>query len=429
MPFRKRPGELTHEDIQRLCDEAYPEGSQLELKAALPTKKGKPDPWAEGKNDVSEYARNELIAEVIAFANAHSGWLLLGVEETSDKPARAKSIAPLPMCADLAERLRLMCRDCIEPKIPIIDIEGVPTRHDASGVVAFHVPRSRMAPHRHTQTKECYVRRNDRTEKMNMREIQDLTLNIHRGLDAIDREFEKRRIDFRRVYDEVAHVGVNPFGFRVTAVPLVEIYIDKVYNTDVQSEVHTLSCAISGTSKFQIEPPYYRGMWEPVIRGSMARAMNEHGLFTRSVYCNGVIEYVFAIRIRSEEDLGKLYYLPLDWAMSIFGNALCSAEKFRRAAGVPDIEYGLEAQIINTEDLPIVRYGGRPILGRLGPLPANETLFPRYSVGPWEKFVLISQLFERDLLNAAGVDVRNSIEIDFKRALEELGIIPVSPEG
>ena len=65
----------------------------------------------------------------------------------------------------------------------------------------FHVPRSRMAPHRHTANKECYVRRADRTEKMTMREIQELTLQVERGLAAIERRFEERRELFSAQFD------------------------------------------------------------------------------------------------------------------------------------------------------------------------------------------------------------------------------------
>ncbi len=99
---------------------------------------------------------------------------------------------PLPRCADLAERLRLQCRDCIEPQVSLLEVGAVPIEDDGSGVIVIRVPKSRMAPHRHSATKECYIRRADRSEKMTMREIQDLTLQVERGLAAIDAAFDTR---------------------------------------------------------------------------------------------------------------------------------------------------------------------------------------------------------------------------------------------
>ena len=92
--FGKRSNELTPDDLQRVVDEQVQEGSQVELKATLPAKRGE-DPWVAGEGRIGDYARNELIAEVIAFSSAYGGWLFLGVEETSTKPARANAIAPI----------------------------------------------------------------------------------------------------------------------------------------------------------------------------------------------------------------------------------------------------------------------------------------------------------------------------------------------
>ena len=56
---------------------------------------------------------------------------------------------------------------------------GVPTEEDGSGVVVFRAPRSRMAPHRLTQSKDCYVRRADRCEVMTMRLLFYAELREH----------------------------------------------------------------------------------------------------------------------------------------------------------------------------------------------------------------------------------------------------------
>jgi predicted HTH transcriptional regulator len=45
-----------------------------------------------GAADVGERARNEILEEVIGFANAHGGDIVIGVGETTDKPPRAASV-------------------------------------------------------------------------------------------------------------------------------------------------------------------------------------------------------------------------------------------------------------------------------------------------------------------------------------------------
>ena len=91
--FGKRPSELTPEDINRVVSEQVQEGSQIEFKGTLPAKGSAADPWVSGKDEVGEFARNKLVEEVIAFANAHGGWLLLGIDETQrpSPPGRAQS--------------------------------------------------------------------------------------------------------------------------------------------------------------------------------------------------------------------------------------------------------------------------------------------------------------------------------------------------
>jgi hypothetical protein len=109
--------------------------------------------------------------------------------------------------------------------------------------------------------------------------------------------------------------------------------------------------------------------------------------------------------------------------MGLFSNALCAAEKFRRAAGTPDVEYGLECEIVSPRDLSIGDHGVTHYWqAGLGPLPVG-TKFPRYGVGAPDAFPNLIQVFERDFWDGAGHEAPNLLaSVDFKRALVELGI-------
>jgi hypothetical protein len=79
---------ITAPDIVQLCDDQAAEGTELELKQALPSRAGRQDPWHTG-GAIGEYARNEIAEEIVAFANTLGGVVLIGIEETTDHPKRA----------------------------------------------------------------------------------------------------------------------------------------------------------------------------------------------------------------------------------------------------------------------------------------------------------------------------------------------------
>ena len=214
-------------DIEALIESRVPEGEQIEFKGALPAKDNSSDPWMCGKR-LGERAKREILQESVAFANAYGGAFVLGVEESSNKPPTATRIQPIPRCTELAECLKHMFRDCVEPQIPRIEIFGVPIEDD-SGVIVVRVGRSRLAPHRVTSTLVCPVRRSDRCERMSMREIQDLTLNMSRGLERLDRVLRARAERFHEEF-ECLSTPKDAFGLRMTAVPIgEEIRLDPVY--------------------------------------------------------------------------------------------------------------------------------------------------------------------------------------------------------
>ena len=125
----KPVGEITIGDIQTLIESTIPESEQIEFKEAPPATNGI-DPWMSGGN-IGDHAKNKILEEVVAFANAYGGVLLLGVKESSTNPSTAEEINPVPRCADLADRLKLVFRDCVEPHLPRVEIVGVPVKDDS----------------------------------------------------------------------------------------------------------------------------------------------------------------------------------------------------------------------------------------------------------------------------------------------------------
>ena len=167
-----------------------------------------------------------------------------------------------------------MFRDCVEPQIPRVEIVAVPTCGDG-GVVVIRTGRSRMAPHRVKPTRKCPIRRSDRCEEMTMREIQDLTLNLSRGLERLERRLRMRSERFAREFKCLATPD-QAFGIRATAVPIGEdIQFDRVYGEDNLYEPwHRISLITEG-DKTELEFPYWRGSWRPLLRAARSEYFEE----------------------------------------------------------------------------------------------------------------------------------------------------------
>ncbi len=109
--FTKQLEAIELDDVNQLIGERFPEGDIVEYKESLPHSKGGLDPWYTGD-----------------------------------------------------PKIRLQARDCIEPQLPVIATWGVEADPGGAGVVIIRVPQSRAAPHRLKPTRDCYYRRNDRSE-------------------------------------------------------------------------------------------------------------------------------------------------------------------------------------------------------------------------------------------------------------------------
>ena len=413
--FDKPITELAPEDIERLIEERVIEGIDIEFKETLPSKKGN-DPWIEGKDKIGDYARNQILEEIIAFANAYGGVLCIGISESDDTPASADGINALPRCNELVERLKLQCRDCIEPQIPLLEVSGVTTNESEGGVVIIHIPQSRLAPHRHLQTRECYVRRADRAEKMTMREIQDLTLHTERGMAKIDGIFNNQKNKFeKRVESFGKTTHGKKYGVRITALPTSDIYLNDIHNhTEVKSDIQQFTVSIGGQS-YKLYFPFHGEGWKPILRGTYTESRkNTDYFFSTEIQNSGLVELVFL----SQEGKDGFIIVP-EWFMGMFCNTLNYLHRLRKAARTQNVEYALEIQFMNLGDpLNVYRYGGPYNLTTFAKIRAGNVIFPRYSVGAADSFQQLSNVIETDFWNHSGQDTsQGNIQINFDELL------------
>ena len=161
------------------------EGLRIEFKEALATNDGRPDRWMTDQSKIGNVARDDLAREIVAFANAYGGILVVGIEETDDNPKRAKSIAEpqIPNVVDCAEQLDRSLRSIIEPPLPMIEVRGI-VAEASRGVLLIRVGSSPSAPHGFGRPSAAYVRRGSNAEPLTMRDLQSIFFNDERVLNG-----------------------------------------------------------------------------------------------------------------------------------------------------------------------------------------------------------------------------------------------------
>ena len=412
--------QISSDDIASLISDEVPEGKRIEFKRSLPAKDGKLDSWCTGKNRIGDRARNTILEETVAFANAFGGCLLLGIGESSSNPPVAAEIRPIQRCADLAERLKLMFRDCVEPELHNLEIFAIPTDGN-KGVVILRTGRSSYAPHRVKTTLACPIRRSNRCERMSMREIQDMTLNLSRGLERLKEKLSERSESFDEEFQKLA-TPQNAFGLRMTAAPIRdEIKFDKVFNqggiienlwlpfVKIQRKAGYDTVPVSS---FQSYHNLFPSEWSPRLRAARVAARHpaDNGNWRylyHEVHCDGLLEIGF-LSTRNIEFDQSLHSTGIhsDCPVSIFAHIVEWADRIREIAEVPMAEFVIEVEIKSKCGGVKVTFENNHRSGfLLGTLPMGTYIFPHYSLSESAKKVDLVSQFERDFWNFLEKDI------------------------
>ena len=412
--------QITAADIRSLVTSRVPEGERMEFKRELPAKgTSGGDPWMTGQRKIGRHAKDQILKEVVSFANAYGGVLVLGIEENKNAtPPVAKAVRAIPECEALADRFRIIFRDRVEPKLPSCDIVPVVTSGADGGVVVFRVPgRSRLAPHRIKGTRICPIRRWDRSEEMSMREIQDMTLNVTRGLERLDKRMQKRAKLFEREFERLT-VPAGAYGMRITATPVGDdIRLPKICRpySDLVDGLNPPSVTVKRHVPGQ-NPVVVRGLgdilrvghynWRPRLRAARSDANTDPPDLEYHTYielhCDGLVEFGSLV---GTEDVGKSR-LYSDNVVRELANAICWADTLRRYADAGSAEYAVQVAMHVTGEKVFVLPGPNgdwPGRGHsAGELSRGVTPMPRYALDAVADAPALLSSFEHDLCNAGG---------------------------
>lgn len=413
----------TKTDILDLIKKSVPESEHIEFKETLPCGKGKIDSWIKDQSDIGDYAKKRILEEVVAFANAFGGMLIIGIEETKTIPNTAVRINCIPMCEELAERINYVFRDGVEPPLSSLKILGIPI-NNKSGVLVIKVGRSYNGPHRVKSTRKCTIRRSTRCEDMTMKEIQELTLNIANGQIQLRDILSDRDSRFEQEFGVLSKPNES-FGIRITASPLdraelvdLEISNGKIHEKYALPRLN-IRRGMGNTRTFNHLIERLTGIYQPKLRG--ARQNDRHilkgsveALTYAELYRNGLLEIGFV----TIAGLYNAHSFNPDFIVGLFAQMITWIKNIQDNSFSIGLEYAIEVQfyVRNTS----VRLGSsgeyvHPVNERflsdqgIDLLLKNE-VFPIYSYDGTNEVVDMIIEFQRDLYNWVGLQTNSSQE-------------------
>lgn len=232
----KAAREVTWDDIIAIATNGYEEGPQFELKRELSANANQTDPWMGGSGKVGRPAVDDLAKEIVALANCQGGIIVVGIDESDDRPARAAKIAEklVPWCAECADRLNDTMLSLIDPRLPGLSIMGIERFGGAGeGVLVIHVPRSTYAPHGYGSPPRVYTRRGHRSDPITMSELQAVLWDTRTRSERIRQQLAERQnifadkaktvfahgsVDFRPREFHRPDMAGHLIGFRATVI-------------------------------------------------------------------------------------------------------------------------------------------------------------------------------------------------------------------
>jgi predicted HTH transcriptional regulator len=166
---------LSEADVQELVDAQVPEGLRIEYKRDL-----------YGNSDAE---KRECLKDISAFANAHGGHLLIGIETQDGLPTAVGGI-PAPA----ADEVILMIRSGLEPRVLNVRIRAVRLA-DGANVFVVRVPQSWNLPHRVSaqNSNRFWIRNSSGVHEASMDELRDLFTFSSNLLDRV-RAFRDDRV-------------------------------------------------------------------------------------------------------------------------------------------------------------------------------------------------------------------------------------------
>ena len=344
-----------------------------------------------------------LLEELVAFANADGGVIVLGMQETKEKPPRASHLSPLPQIIELERRIRDSLNDLIEPRLPFVAVQGIVTEVDGGGVLLVETSPSSLGPHWVRPTRGAKVRREDRADSLSMAEIHDMVLRNARRFDEVkeklsasEREFESHFFSTldamrwstanvvgadsakERVIAKLKQLPRSLIGIRVTIVSHQRLGLTRLEDISKlvpSGEIEGFSSGQSRSSdSFLFVYPHRQ---RRVLGGVVSSSSSETHAANLMMNRDGLIN----VSVVSHDAPGK--DLPLSRVLAASGSALGCYQCLRTFAGSASMPGEIDVEILSMPDV-------RPSIGegqiQLGAPLEFRTRFPASTIADVSDF-------------------------------------------
>jgi hypothetical protein len=402
--------------IEALVTAQAEEGPRLELKRALATNDGRPDRWMREQNSIGPAARDDIAKEVVAFANAYGGILIIGVDETDNSPKRAQAIfQPLiPRVSDCAERLIQSLRSVIDPPLPMLEARGVEFA-DGSGVIVVRVGSSPSAPHGFGRPSNAYVRRGSYSEPLTMRDLQSVFYERRTRLERIAGIAEEQ--------SSLAIAKTNEWRTGTLRVPDLNQPLDR--SSGLLFQLSLISSEDLGIDnlpdRFCLKPmrfpqqasnnlvdiPQWTNQWTRGYRSVSHSSGYSTKLSNVSLRADGVITILL---VKSDTKFHPA------WFSGIIAQSFFMAEWIRRWLGRPDVEFMVEGKFEKSGDPAIPRSNGH--FETWASIPWESAAIGPYSLTSRSNFPAIHDVIEREVWDLFGSVRGAPLKINWDHELE-----------
>jgi hypothetical protein len=353
--FEKSLSELTWGDLENVINRGLEEDQTLEFKGTLPAKDGNSDPWQSGRDKVGDHARDTLAAEIVAFANAYGGVLIVGIVETDEKPHSVKEFASALIrdCVECVERLSPALRSRFDPPISGFDIRAITKPEgDGEGLIIIRVASSMQAPHGFGRPPEAYVRRGSAKEPLTMRDLHNLfwesrtrrerVIQASRKYQGLMQELEHKKAAGRLIGPSGQPVPASQqhLMFRCTIVPEQSLGLSGIASELIKSPLSRPDILFKGVQTIHAfgERALPRG-WRPKAHAAEAEDTSSRMFSLWTIGDDGLVNVV---GFRLAHDSQNQYY-PGGFSLTV-AQVLLMAEKLRLKAGRPDVPLVIDAQ-------------------------------------------------------------------------------------
>jgi Putative DNA-binding domain len=417
--------DIEFDDIANLVSEEVEEGIRLEFKRDLSTSDGQPDRWMRDQSAIGRVARDDIAKEVVAFANAYGGVIIVGIDETEDHPPRAKNLASpqIPSVADCAERLVRALRSIVDPPLPMLDVRGVVSSATGEGVVLIRVPSSPSAPHGFGTPPAAYVRHGSESKPLSMRELQSMFFERRTRLERVTSRQNELSAFAQELWASRRHgesqgaipsLDLPAIQFRCSLAPTDDLAVDNFPDRFLGSPQASPRPEIGNEMTSVVELPTWTSEWRRRYRAVDHIKNDGRRYWQVSLAADGVFNQ---ISIVAGND-GELFRITPGWYAKVILQGMIIVEWLRRWASRPDIEYALDGEFWNAgAQVCTSRNRGEwdfvPFL--------HESIGP-YSIGNRATFQETFDVIERELWDAFRLRRQQELKFDLTKVFQSIGL-------